>query len=56
MNHPSKKFLTAAIVVELLGLLNFGGVAITGFCRAIGAVLFILFLITNFFEDEMTQE
>jgi hypothetical protein len=56
MNHPSKKFLAAAIVVEILGLVNFGGVAISGFCRAIGAVLFILFLITNFMEDEMTRE
>ncbi len=56
MKHPSKKFLTGAIVAELLGLLNVGDLGFSGFCRAIGAVLFVLFLITNFLEDEMTKE
>ena len=56
MKHPSKKFLTGAIIAEVVGLLNVGSLGFSGFCRAIGAVLFVLFLITNFLEDEMTKE
>ena len=56
MKHPSKKFLVGAIAAEVIGLLDVGGLGFSGFCRALGAVLFILFLITNFLEDEMTKE
>ena len=56
MKHSSKKFLTGAIVAEVLGLLNVGDFGFSGFCRAMGAVLFVLFLIINFLEDEMTKE
>ena len=56
MKHPGKKFLTGVIVAETVGLVNVGDLGFSGFCRALGAVLFILFLTTNFLEDEMTTE
>ena len=52
----SKIFLVACLIVATVGFSDLGNAMFSGFCRAIGAVLFILTFITRIIENAEAEE